>query len=380
MWHNARKSKDLQRQIALLEMEKITKANPGLMASAKEPENAAEIEKEMQAMKRRNIAAKKRGGAKIKSARAQMDSRLKNLAKAVDMTGPKDEKNDEVESSQPPESDDGKIESISSVPESSSIDFGPKLPAVYQGGLMYKPDVGRTPETTDKKHESIASSEGKGSSADFGPRLPDGYAGGKTTEPGTKEDEKAEFCSPIKHTISTERSKPLPTTRGKHYGEVVTQLDAEGNEKFSLNLNAIAGARQSDCSHPLTMSFEAKPDGRKKYPEVYKKKPSENTASVNAGDYMLYVGGYGINAEFLSLTSEAVKASENSKSNSCGIGAGYQDMHRQLLGASIKNSWTGQAVPTPVWATEELPNGKEILRKLGLVESMALAGCPDARD
>jgi len=37
MWHNARKSKELQRQIALLEMEKITKANPGLMASAKAP-------------------------------------------------------------------------------------------------------------------------------------------------------------------------------------------------------------------------------------------------------------------------------------------------------------------------------------------------------
>ena len=84
-------------------MEKITKANPGLLAAAKEPENAAEIEKERQAMKRRDIASKKKIGGKVKSAKIVMASRLKNLAKAVNMTGPKDaEIIEEVEPGPPP--------------------------------------------------------------------------------------------------------------------------------------------------------------------------------------------------------------------------------------------------------------------------------------
>ena len=72
-------------------MEKITKANPGLLAAAKDPENAIEIEKERQALKRRNIASKKKIGGKVKSAKTVMESRLRNLARAVDLPGPREE-------------------------------------------------------------------------------------------------------------------------------------------------------------------------------------------------------------------------------------------------------------------------------------------------
>ena len=140
-------------------------------------------------------------------------------------------------------------------------------------------------------------------------------------------------------------------------------------EKFPLNLTYDYEGRNE-----ATMSFDEKPTGGKKFSEVFLEKHEENTASVNAGDYKLYVGGQQINETFLDLISDALHDSGDK------IKYEYQSMHRQILNASIKKTWTGQRVPDLVWASEEIKNAKETFSKIGLIESLGMAGCPDKRD
>ena len=84
IWHNARNVKEVQKQIALLKMEKKTKANPTLLAEAKKPENAAEIEKELLAIKRRKKESKKKAGGEIKGRKSVMETRLRNLEQIIE--------------------------------------------------------------------------------------------------------------------------------------------------------------------------------------------------------------------------------------------------------------------------------------------------------
>ena len=68
LWHSSKRTKEIQQQLALIEMEKITTtpANAELLKQAKEPENAEKIREEKRAQKRRAAAANKKRGLKLK--------------------------------------------------------------------------------------------------------------------------------------------------------------------------------------------------------------------------------------------------------------------------------------------------------------------------
>jgi len=148
LWHNARKSKDIQKQIALLEMEKITEANEDLLARAKTSENAAEIEKERQAQKRRSIVAKKKKGMKVKDAASTMDSKLKKIAEAVGRAEPEEAFEYKGDAASPAGLDhapkDTKAGPTSVSDTRTSSNFGDELPKTFFDTLKKLPDEAAT--------------------------------------------------------------------------------------------------------------------------------------------------------------------------------------------------------------------------------------------
>ena len=132
IWHTAKRSKELQQQIALLEMEKIieNKANSELLAEAKKPEVLDEITKERKAQKKREVTAKKGKGLKIKDSRETFESRLKKVASIVGRV-PDDTVPKMVEKEASQGSDSGSSEKPNSIEGKNDAGFGYELP----GGL-----------------------------------------------------------------------------------------------------------------------------------------------------------------------------------------------------------------------------------------------------
>ena len=132
IWHTAKRFKELQQQIALLEMEKIieNKANSELLAEAKKPEVLAEITKERKAQKKREVTAKKGKGLKIKDRREPFESRLKKVASIVGRV-PDDTVPKVVEKEASQGSDSESSEKTHGTENKNDAGFGYELP----GGL-----------------------------------------------------------------------------------------------------------------------------------------------------------------------------------------------------------------------------------------------------
>lgn len=107
----------------------------------------------------------------------------------------------------------------------------------------------------------------------------------------------------------------------------------------------------------ITFEFEPKPD---EFSPLYLTDPSRFSASTNAGDYRLYVGGGAINAAFLALLKQEQGLECGKRSED------YIKLHGSLLRAS-------RATGTLVSAAD-LPDGKLFLDKLGLAGSFGQVG------
>lgn len=115
----------------------------------------------------------------------------------------------------------------------------------------------------------------------------------------------------------------------------------------------------SESGPELEFVFEPKPDG---FPALYDSNPSRNTASVNAGDYRLYVGGGSINlafGEFFKKTQGLKWEGKTSKD--------YQLVHEVLLRSSREKA--GVLV-----ASRDGRGGGQVLPSVGLANSFCRAG------
>ena len=69
-------------------MEKITKNHAELLTDAKILENLVEIEKERKTQRKKEIAANKKKGLKVKDVAEKFESRLKRIAEAISGPSP----------------------------------------------------------------------------------------------------------------------------------------------------------------------------------------------------------------------------------------------------------------------------------------------------
>lgn len=107
----------------------------------------------------------------------------------------------------------------------------------------------------------------------------------------------------------------------------------------------------------LQFNFEPKPEG---FPALYLDAPGRNTASCNAGDYRLYVGGGAINRAF----GDLFKKHQGLQFDK--VCEEYKQMHLELLQASRK---AGRKLVS----AKDLPNAAALLPKLRLCASFGRA-------
>ena len=89
------------------------------------------------------------------------------------------------------------------------------------------------------------------------------------------------------------------------------------------------------------MSFDEKPNAGGKFSELYLQKASHSTASVNAGDYRLYVGGAHINLAFLNLLTKTTNPNDTLPE----IKKMYGDMHRDMLKQELGKGMVWPSIP-----------------------------------
>ena len=120
--------------------------------------------------------------------------------------------------------------------------------------------------------------------------------------------------------------------------------------------------------------FEGKPENGGSYSKLHTEDAQNNTASVNPGDYRLYVGGNSINLAFHRLFCGTGLCKEPQKMRD-----NFEQLHKDLLRQSL-GDWNAHGLPETVAASGVLPNAKERLAEVGLVESICTAGYPYQND
>ena len=140
--------------------------------------------------------------------------------------------------------------------------------------------------------------------------------------------------------------------------QVVATTSAPACRAFRGKASA-AASQQSESAEAsgLTFEFETKPEGD---PPLFLQDPRQTTASTNAGDYRLYVGGGAINKAFLSLLKQeqGLECEEVSEE--------YAQLHRALLHAS--------RIAGKLVSAAEVPGVTSLLGRLRLAASFAQVG------
>jgi hypothetical protein len=117
-------------------------------------------------------------------------------------------------------------------------------------------------------------------------------------------------------------------------GDSTIEVEAADSSVDSLQ-DGLAVVEKSDTrSDAVRFSFEDQ--GPAKFPPLYLAAPAFSTASVNAGDYRLYVGGLAINEAFATLLHDEQSLCYNRNVWERWELARYTQLHHELLAASRK--------------------------------------------
>lgn len=103
------------------------------------------------------------------------------------------------------------------------------------------------------------------------------------------------------------------------------------------------------------------------YPDIYLKEPRLNTASVNAGDYRLYVGGGSNNAAFAKLFIKHQPSPLKMNNKKWPYNEDYQTIHTALLRGS-------RAAGGQIVSASEIPEANALLSTVGLAASYGKLG------
>lgn len=134
--------------------------------------------------------------------------------------------------------------------------------------------------------------------------------------------------------------------------------------------HALAAAELVPGSGGTRVSFEAKPD---EFSPLYLETPVRSTASVNAGDYRLYVGGLAMNGAFAKMLHHEQGLDYDENVWQRWELLQYTQLHLDLLAAS-RNA--GNAFV----ASPNLPAVEVLLGDLNLSAACAVAGVPSNQD
>eukprot|EP00931_Biecheleriopsis_adriatica_P004363 TRINITY_DN106045_c0_g1_i1.p1 TRINITY_DN106045_c0_g1~~TRINITY_DN106045_c0_g1_i1.p1 ORF type:complete len:333 (-),score=73.06 TRINITY_DN106045_c0_g1_i1:81-1079(-) len=156
-------------------------------------------------------------------------------------------------------------------------------------------------------------------------------------------------------------SPELPSGPGVYKEECTTAgagyCDSAAFERMSLKRKVDQEAPAENLPRGLQFEFEPKPE---EHSALYLKDPARSTASCNAGDYRLYVGGGAINRAFGALFKKEHGLQFGK------ISEDYQTMHVELLEASRKAG-------RKLMAAKDVPQAAELLPKLCLAAAFGRA-------